>query len=206
LSDDQRRLLDMAEKFTREEIIPKAAHHDRTGEYPTEIFKKAWELGLTNNAIPAEYGGVPLSSLDSCMLREKFAYGCSGIAVGVSGNGLGATPVVMFGNEQQKREYLGRLTAEPLHCAYAVTEPGAGSDVAGIKTRAELTKDGDYILNGTKMWITNGGVANWYFVLARTNPDEKAKKSEAFTGFIVDRDSPGLTVGRKVSRFQLDLI
>lgn len=88
------------------------------------------------------------------------------------------------------------MMEEPLMCAYGVTEPGAGSDVAGIKTKAE--KKGDqYILNGQKMWITNGGVANWYFVLARTNPDPKASAGKSFTGFIVDGDSPGLTKGRK---------
>ena len=85
----------------------------------------------------------------------------------------------------------------PMFQAYGVTEPGAGSDVAGIRTRAE--KKGDqYVINGQKMWITNGGHANWYFVLARTNPDPKAPASKAFTGFIVDRDTPGLTPGRKV--------
>ena len=103
---------------------------------------------------------------------------------------------MMFGNEYQKKEYLGRMVAEPLVCAYAVTEPGTGSDVAGVKTRAEKKGD-DWVLNGQKMWITNAGEANWYFVLARTNPDPKAKASEAFTGFIVDRDTPGVVVGRK---------
>lgn len=102
----------------------------------------------------------------------------------------------MFGNEWQKKEYLGRMVAEPLVCAYAVTEPGTGSDVAGVKTRAEKKGD-DWVINGQKMWITNAGHANWYFVLARTNPDPKAKASEAFTGFIVERDTPGVIVGRK---------
>jgi acyl-CoA dehydrogenase len=102
----------------------------------------------------------------------------------------------MFGNEEQKKNFLGRMVDEPLVCAYAVTEPGTGSDVAGIKTKAEKKGD-DWVINGQKMWITNAGVANWYFVLARTNPDPKAKASEAFTGFIVERDTPGVIVGRK---------
>lgn len=109
-------------------------------------------------------------------------------------------PVIMFGNHEQKKEYLGRLfevkDGKPLMCAYCVTEPGAGSDVAGIKTKA--VKDGDdWIINGSKMWITNGGVANWYFVLARTSDDPKCPAGKAFTGFIVERDTPGVTVGRK---------
>lgn len=97
---------------------------------------------------------------------------------------------------EQKKKYLGRLVEEPLLAAYCVTEPGAGSDVNGVKTRAEKKGD-EYILNGNKMWITNGGVANWYFVLARTNPDPKVGASKAFTGFIVERDTPGITPGRK---------
>lgn len=105
-------------------------------------------------------------------------------------------PVIMAGNKEQHKKYLGRLQEEPLVAAYAVTEPGAGSDVSGIKTKAERKGD-EYILNGQKMWITNGGMANWYFVLARTNPDPKAPSSKAFTGFIVERDTPGITPGRK---------
>lgn len=106
------------------------------------------------------------------------------------------TPVLISGNDAQKKKYLGRLLEEPLVAAYCVTEPGAGSDVNGVKTRAEKKGD-EWVINGQKMWITNGGVANWYFVLARTNPDPKAPANQAFTGFIVERDSPGLTPGRK---------
>lgn len=108
-------------------------------------------------------------------------------------------PVVLAGNNAQKAKYLGRLIEEPLVTAYCATEPGAGSDVNGIRTRA-VKKGDEYILNGQKMWITNGGVANWYFVLARTDPDPKAPASKAFTGFIVDRDTPGVVPGRKVSK------
>lgn len=103
---------------------------------------------------------------------------------------------MIAGSDAQKKKYLGRLLEEPLVAAYCVTEPGAGSDVNGVKTRAEKKGD-EWIINGQKMWITNGGVANWYFVLARTNPDPKASAAEAFTGFIVERDTPGLTPGRK---------
>lgn len=106
------------------------------------------------------------------------------------------TPVILAGTPEQKKKYLGRLVEEPLLAAYCVTEPGAGSDVAGVKTKAEKKGD-EYVLNGQKMWITNGGVANWYFVLARTNPDPKAPAGKAFTAFIVDRDTPGVSPGRK---------
>lgn len=138
-----------------------------------------------------------MGMIDRCLVGEKLNWACSGIATAIGSNGLAQSPLIMFGSEEQKKEYLGRCTAEKIQVAYAVTEPGTGSDVAGITSKAEKNADGDWLLNGQKMWITNGGRANWYFVLARTNTNPKAKKSEAFTGFIVERDSPGLTVGRK---------
>jgi acyl-CoA dehydrogenase len=138
---------------------------------------------------------------EGCLINEEIAYGCSGIGTAVEANSLGSMPVIMFGSEEQKKEYLGRLFTtddldRPLMCAYCVTEPGAGSDVAGAKTNA-VKKGDEYILNGSKMWITNGGVANWYFVLARTNMDPKCPPGKAFSGFIVEKDTPGVTVGRK---------
>lgn len=105
-------------------------------------------------------------------------------------------PLVKLGTKEQQKKYLGRLVDEPLVAAYAVTEPGAGSDVNGLITKAEKKGD-EWILNGQKMWITNGGVANWYFVLARTNTNPKCPASKAFTGFIVERGFPGVTPGRK---------
>lgn len=197
LTDDQKSILELAEKFTREEVMPKAAELDRTGDFPMDIFKKAFELGLVTEIIPTEYGGMGLPLLDHCMISEKIAYGCTGVGTALSANGLGQAPVLLFGNEEQKKEYLGRCAAEPLLCAYAVTEPGTGSDVAGVRTKATKNADGDYVIDGQKMWITGAGVANWFFVLARTNPDPKAKASEAFTGFIVEADTPGVIVGRK---------
>ena len=186
----------MAEKFTREEVIPAAPMYDKTGEYPWDIIKKAHEVGLMNLHVPEEYGGMGMGTLDGCLITEKIAYGCTGIMTALEANGLGAMPIIIAGNEEQKKKYLGRLIEEPLMCAYGVTEPNAGSDVAGIKTKA-VRKGDEYVLNGQKMWITNGGVANFYFVLARTDPDPKCPSSKAFTGFIVDRDTPGVMPGRK---------
>ncbi|ORY00852.1 acyl-CoA dehydrogenase NM domain-like protein [Basidiobolus meristosporus CBS 931.73] len=194
LTEDQQSIQELARKFTADEIIPKAAYHDQTGEYPTEIIKKAWELGLVNLHIPQEYGGMGLGVLDSAIVSEELAYGCTGIQTAMEANGLAEAPVIIAANHEQKKKYLGRMAEEPLMAAYCVTEPVAGSDVASIQTKAE--KKGDkWILNGQKMWITNGGKANWYFVLAKT--DSNAKAGGAFTGFIVDADSPGITVGRK---------
>jgi len=200
LTPEQKEYQQLARKFALEEIIPVAAHHDKTGEYPWDLVKKAHELGLINSHIEPKYGGLGLNCFDSCLINEEIAYGCTGIGTALEANSLGQMPVILAGNEQQKKKYLSRFFEtgldKPLMCAYCVTEPVAGSDVAGIKTRAEKKGD-EYILNGQKMWITNGGVANWYFVLARTNPDPKCPPSKAFTGFIVEADSPGVTKGRK---------
>ena len=196
LNDDEREIIELAEKFTREEIIPNAPHHDRTGEFPWEIVKKAHSLGLMNLHVPKEYGGMEISATLGCVVAEKIAYGCSGILVAIEANGLGSMPIILSGNEEQKKKYLTRLIEAPHMCAYCVTEPGAGSDVAGIKTKAEKKGDG-WVLNGQKMWISNGGVADFYFVLARTDPDPKCPASKAFTGFIVDADTPGVIKGRK---------
>ncbi|KAH0513099.1 Medium-chain specific acyl-CoA dehydrogenase, mitochondrial [Microtus ochrogaster] len=227
LSEQQKEFQATARKFAREEIIPVAAEYDRTGEYPFPLIKRAWELGLINAHIPencelseqqkefqatarkfareeiipvaAEYdrtGGLGLGTFDACLITEELAYGCTGVQTAIEANSLGQMPVILAGNEQQKKKYLGRMTEQPIMCAYCVTEPSAGSDVAGIKTRAEKKGD-EYIINGQKMWITNGGKANWYFLLARSDPDPKAPASKAFTGFIVEADTPGIHVGKK---------
>ncbi|KAI1286988.1 putative medium-chain specific acyl-CoA dehydrogenase, mitochondrial [Halotydeus destructor] len=197
LTDEQTGIKEMAKKFTKDEIIPVAAEYDRSGEYPWPILKKAHKLGLMTMVLPENVGGGGLGLFEACMVGEEVNYGCSGIGTAMVSNELGQAPVILFGNEEQKKKYLGRLCDEPLVCAYCVTEPGAGSDVAGVKTRAEKNKDGNWVINGQKMWITNGGHANWYFVLARSNPDPKAPAGKAFTGFIVERDTPGVIPGRK---------
>ncbi|OFZ19287.1 MAG: acyl-CoA dehydrogenase [Bdellovibrionales bacterium GWB1_55_8] len=193
LSDDQKQLQELARKFAKEEIIPKAAHHDETGEYPHEIVKKAWELGLINTHVPQEYGGMGLPVLDGCIITEELCYGCTGIATAMEANMLAAAPVIVAGNDAQKKEFLGMLTGEAKLAAYCVTEPGAGSDVSGIRTNAKKVGS-EYILNGEKMWITNAKVASWYFVLAYTDP---AAKHKGMSGFVIPSDLPGITVGKK---------
>jgi acyl-CoA dehydrogenase len=153
--------------------------------------------------VPTKFGGLGWGSFDGCLITEELAYGCTGISTALEANSLGSMPVIIAGTDEQRKKYLGRLVepisgdTNPLMCAYCVTEPVAGSDVAGIKSKA-VKKGDEYILTGQKMWITNGGVANWYFVLARTNMDPKCPASKAFTGFIVDADWKGVTKGRKV--------
>ncbi|XP_077471441.1 medium-chain specific acyl-CoA dehydrogenase, mitochondrial [Stigmatopora argus] len=195
-TEQQLEFQQLARKFAREEIVPHAGHYDKTGEYPVPIIKKAWELGLMNGHIAEEYGGMGLSIFDNCLITEELAYGCTGVQTAIEANSLGQMPVIIAGTEAQKKKYLGRMTEEPLMCAYCVTEPGAGSDVAGVKTKAVKTGD-EYVVNGQKMWITNGGKANWYFLLARTDSDPKCPTNKAFTGFILDADTPGIQIGRK---------
>ncbi len=193
LSDEQKELQRLAAEFTAKEITPKAAHHDETGEYPMDIVKKAWEVGLMNSHVPENCGGMGLGVLDGAIITEEFSYGCTGIATAMEANALASAPVIVAGNEEQKKKYLGMLTSGPLLAAYCVTEPGAGSDVAGIRTTAKKVGN-DYVINGEKMWITNGSVASWYFVLAVTDPTAKHKGMSAF---IVDAKTPGITVGKK---------
>lgn len=194
MSEDQKSLDELSKKFARQEILPVAAHHDETGEYPWDLIKKAHTLGLMNSHIPEEYGGLGLGAVDSCIISENLAYGCSGISTAIGGPALAEAPVIVGANHEQKKKYLGRMTEEPLIASYCVTEPGAGSDVNGTQTTA-VKKGNDWVLNGTKMWITGAGHANWFFVMAKT--DKEAKAGQAFTGFIVDADSAGLSLGRK---------
>ncbi|MBN3287446.1 ACADM protein, partial [Polyodon spathula] len=149
-----------------------------------------------NSHIPEKCSGIGLGIFDACLIAEEIAYGCTGVQTAIENSSLGQMSFIIAGSEQQQKKYLERMTEEPLMCAYCVTEPGAGSDVAGIKTRAERKGD-EYIINGQKMWITNGGKANWYFLLARSDSDPKTSANKAFTGFIVDADTPGIQVGRK---------
>jgi acyl-CoA dehydrogenase len=193
LSDEQKQFQDLAREFARNEIVPRARHHDETGEYPMEICRKAWELGLMNTHIPADYGGLGLGVLEGCLIAEEIAWGCTGIGTAMEANTLAQGPVIVAGTEEQKRKWLSPLTREFRLTAYCVTEPGAGSDVQGIRTTA--TRHGnDYVVNGSKMWITNGGVADWYFVLAYTDPSQKYRGMSAF---IVPRDAEGVIVGKK---------
>ena len=194
LTDDQKAFQELARDFSRAEIAPAAAFHDKEGKFPREILAKAHEVGLMNTHIPEEYGGLGLGTLDGAIIGEELAWGCTGIGTAMEANTLAEMPVIVAGTDAQKTKYLGRMTEAPLFAAYGVTEPGAGSDVAAARTTA-VRKGDSWVINGEKMWITNGGVADWFFVLAKT--DSEASTGKAFTGFIVDADTPGITVGKK---------
>lgn len=193
---NQEQIQQTARSFAREKILPVANRYDKSGEFPLPIIFEAHSLGLMNTGIPSEYGGVNLGVTASCLIGEELGYGCSGIGTAIAANELAQTPVILSGNDKQKKKYLGWCVNEPISVSYAVTEPIAGSDVAGIKTKAE--KKGDkWILNGQKMWITNCGHAKWFFVLARTDPNPKTNAGKAFTAFIVESSWEGVKIGRK---------
>jgi acyl-CoA dehydrogenase len=192
LSDEQRALIDVAKRFTRERIMPVAAACDRESRFPKDVFEAAHELGLVNASVSTEYGGPGLGELENALIAEQLAYGCTGIQTSLLANTLALTPIKLAGNEAQKKKYLGMLTAEPLFASYCTTEPSGGSDVAGLKTTFKAHGD-EYVLNGEKCWITNASFASFYCVFATSDPN---KRHKGIAAFIVDRDSPGLRVGK----------
>lgn len=195
LNDEQRLIQQTAREFAEREIWPEAARCDREKCFPAEIAAKARELGLFNITVPEEYGGPGLSAMDLTLVTEQLAWGCVGLGGGISLNNLPADVLLVSGNEEQKNNYLRRLTDNE-YGAYAVTEPGAGSDVAGLTTRA-IRQGDDYLLNGSKVWISNAPLASFFTVLAKTDP---AAGHRGLSFFLVERDSPGLEVGNPLPK------
>ncbi len=189
LTSEQEQLRATARRFAEQEMVPVAAHYDEQETFPHDVARKAWELGLMNVEVPREYGGLGLGVLDTCILQEQLNWGCAGITNACAANGLAAHPLIIAGNEEQKRHYLGMLTSECSYAAFAITEPGAGSDVAGMQTTFRRVGD-DYVINGTKHFISNGTVAHWYTAFARP---EKTKRHEGITCFVFPSDLPGIT-------------
>jgi acyl-CoA dehydrogenase len=197
LTADQQMLQKLARDFAAKEIIPVAEEHDRHAKFPEEIFHKAREVGLANMNIPAEYGGVGATVFEEVLVSEELAYGCTGISTSLGTNGLGSLPILLAGTEAQKQYWLGeRLVDKGQFCSYGVTEAAAGSNVAGIETRAEK-KGAGYVINGSKTFITNASHAHFFTVFAKTDP---AAGHRGMTCFIVDRDTPGVKVGRKFDK------
>jgi acyl-CoA dehydrogenase len=193
LSDEQLALQEAARRFAQEEIKPIAAAHDQSGEMPMGVMRKAWELGLSHTYIPAEHGGVGLGALDAAIVIEELAWGCAGVTTSIMANDLGLTPILVAGSEAQKREWLGRLTKSFGMLSFCLSEPNAGSDVAGLQLQAK--RDGDsYLLTGTKCWITNGGVADVFTVFATL---DRSTRHDGIVAFVMDAKTPGVTVGKK---------
>src|SRR5438876_974119 len=196
LTDEQKALRELAHDFAEKEIRPRAADYDEHQTHPADVIAKAHELGLMNLHIPEEYGGLGLSIFDEILIGEELSWGCAGIAVSIVVNGLGAAPVLLVGSEEQKREWLPPLLEEPILCSFALTEPNAGSDVSGIQTTAERHGD-DYVINGSKMFISNAGHAAWIVVFAST---DKSKGHKGLSAFIVPADADGVTVEKHLDK------
>jgi acyl-CoA dehydrogenase len=193
LTDEQKDLRELAHNFAEKEIRPVAWDYDRDGTWPQEIIEKAFEIGLLNVHVPEEYGGPGLDYLSGSLIEEEFGWGCSGIGTTLANNGLGGAPVLLGGSEETKKEYLTRLTEDGKLCSFCLTEPDAGSDVSGMKTRA-VRKGDKYILNGSKMFITNGGYADWFTVYAKTDPDAGHR---GISAFVVESGWDGVSVDKK---------
>ena len=193
LSAEQTELQRLAREFAKDVIRPAAPHHDETGAWPEAVMRQAWERGLMNIHVPEAVGGLGLGTFDGCLIDEELGWGCTGIATAMTANSLAQVPVIVAGTPEQHKKWLSMFVDAPKLCSYAVTEPGAGSDVAGIQTVA--VKKGDkYVLNGQKMWITGAGHADWFFVLAKT---DKGAGHKGMTGFVVDAKKAGITIGKK---------
>jgi acyl-CoA dehydrogenase len=190
LTEEQKELRALAREFAEKEIRPKAAEYDEHSIHPADVIATAHELGLMNVHVPQEYGGLALSAFDGMLVGEELAWGCSGIATALTANGLGAAPVILAGTEEQQATWLPPLVEEPILCSFGLSEPDAGSDVARMKTTAVRRGD-EYVLNGSKTFITNAGYAAWTVVFAKTDPTQGHK---GISAFIVPMDTPGVTI------------
>jgi acyl-CoA dehydrogenase len=196
LTDEQKALRDLAHDFSAKEIRPKEAQYDEKMQHPADVIAKAHELGLMNLHVPEEYGGLGLGCFDGMLVGEELYWGCAGIGTSVSANGLGSGPVIIAGTDEQKTTWLTPLLEEPILCSFGLTEPGAGSDVASLKATA--VRDGDeYVINGSKTFITNAGYAAWAVVFAKT--DQKGG-SKGMSAFIVPMDAPGVTIEKHLDK------
>jgi acyl-CoA dehydrogenase len=193
LTDEQKDMREMAHDFAEKEIRPVAWEYDKDGTWPQDIIDKAWEVGLMNTHLPEEYGGPGLDYLTGAIIEEEMGWGCSGIGTSLSCNGLATAPIGLGGSEEIKKKYLGMLSESPKLASFCLTEPDAGSDVSGMRTTA-VKKGNQWVINGTKCFITNGGHADYYTVYAKT---DKEAGHRGISAFVVDRHLDGVTVDKK---------
>ena len=193
LTEEQVELQKLARKVAQEKVAPVAAHYDQTGEFPWDLVKLFAELDFFRICIDFDYGGMGGGVTELAIITEELSRACGGVALSVAGTALGAFPIILYGTEQQKQKYLTEIADGKSLAAFCLTEPGAGSDAGNIKTKAERKGD-KYILNGKKHFITNGGVAKVYTVIALTNPE---KGSRGASAFIIEDGFRGLVIGKK---------
>jgi acyl-CoA dehydrogenase len=192
LSEEQLAMQKVAREFAEKEIAPVAAEYDEKEEMPVELIRKAVRQGFATVNIPEEYGGAGMDEVTLCLITEELGRGDAGIATSIGANSLACLPILIGGSEEQKEHYLNEI-AEGKLASFCLTEPNAGSDVSAIATSA--IKDGDeYVINGSKCFITNGGYADYYVVFAVTNPQRGAR---TLTPFVVEKGTPGLAPGKK---------
>jgi len=194
LSEEQRMFQKMFADFCQKEVAPQAQETDHEEKPPLEILRKAAMQGFLGAIVPEEYGGAALDTLSYCLLLEEVAKACMSTAMTISvHNSLATRTILRHGTEDQRRKYLEPMALGEVIGAFALTEPGAGSDAAALQTSA--VRDGDaYILNGNKIWVSNGAIAGLFIIFARTEPDTGPK---GISAFIVEKDAPGLKVGRR---------
>jgi alkylation response protein AidB-like acyl-CoA dehydrogenase len=189
LSEEQRQIRDEVRRFAENEIEPVASEYDRAEEYPHEVMDEAAKMGLTGAAIPLEYGGAGYSTLEMAIIVEELFAADPGIGLCVSSAGFGTEAIVEFGTEDQKERFLEPVAAGDAVTGAAISEPDVGSDVSSVSTSAE--KDGDeWVVNGNKMWITNGSVGDYFVVMTRTDPDAPDRYS-GFSQIVVESDRDG---------------
>ena len=196
LTDEQRELRALARAFAEKEIRPKAAEYDEHSTHPADVIAKAHALGLMNLHVPAEYGGLELSTFDGILIGEEANWGCSGIGTAIGANGLGSGPVIIAGTDDQKATWLPPLLEEPILCSFGLSEPEAGSDVAKLKTTA-VRRGNEYVLNGSKTFITNAGHAAWAVVFAKT---DTSKGHKGISAFIVPMETPGVRIEQHLDK------
>jgi acyl-CoA dehydrogenase len=193
LDEMQEMLRELAHEFAVDEIRPNAEHWDEESQYPKEAIQAAHEMGLLNLHIPEEYGGAGLGSIEEVLVNEELAWGDPGFATAAYATSLACAPIITGATEEQKQKWLRKIAEDGALASYGVTEPGAGSDLAACKTTA--IRDGDeYVINGSKMFITGAGHADFFFILAKTDPSAGYK---GMSGFIVEAGTEGFSLGKK---------
>lgn len=196
LSDEQLALQQKAREFAINEVLPVAWYYDKQDELPMDIIQKAYDIGIIACDIPEKFGGKGASLIDAAIITEEIAAACPGIATSIFDSSLGMEPILLSDNDQAKSNYLPKIANDYKFCAFATSEPMMGSDVAGIRCRA--TQDGDdFILNGTKYWITNGGIADYFSVFATVDPQSRHKGIGAF---LVEKTWEGVNIGTKIPK------
>lgn len=193
LTEEQIMIRDLARQIAEEKIVPVRHELDEKEEFPWEIMKVLAQSDLFGIFVPEKYGGLGKGCLELCIAIEEISRACLGVSTSYAANALGTFPILLSGSDEQKKKYLPDIAAGKKLVAFGLTEANAGSDAAGIQTTARL-EGNEYVINGTKQWITNGGAADIYTIIAIT---DKSKGPRGASAFIVEKDTPGFTFGKK---------